>query len=113
MTSVLASLGPLGLALGAATIWLFRANKLSFRYLAGWCVVGVGLVVTSLVSAAVGRGRHTSLEVLAVGGLTLLIAILVQLSISVSGLQRQVRDVAERLALLLADRDATDPEPDA
>lgn len=88
----------------SASVVLYRRKFLSVRYFVGWVVFGASLGVGSLVLAVV-HGRVRS-EVLAVGlvsmGLITLLGLLVQLSISVSGLQRQLRQVAQAVALLSA-----------
>jgi Uncharacterized conserved protein (DUF2304) len=98
-------------ALLVASVVLYRGKFLSVRYFVGWVVVGASLGVGSLVLALV-HGRVSS-EVLTVGlvslGLITLLGLLVQLSISVSGLQRQLRQVAQAVALLGANQ-AEDPD---
>jgi hypothetical protein len=99
------------IALIVASVVLYRGKFLSVRYFVGWVVVGASLGVGSLVLALV-HGRVSS-EVLTVGlvslGLITLLGLLVQLSISVSGLQRQLRQVAQAVALLGANQ-AEDPD---
>jgi hypothetical protein len=90
------------IALLVASVALYRGKYLSVRYFVGWVAVGASMGIGSLVLALV-HGRVGS-EVLAVGlvslGLITLLGLLVQLSISVSGLQRQLRQVAQAVALL-------------
>ena len=85
-----------------ASVILYRRKFLSVRYFVGWVVVGASLGVGSLVLAVVhGRVRSEVLTATAVSvGLIVLLGLLVQLSISVSGLQRQLRQVAQAVALL-------------
>ncbi len=85
-----------------ASVILYRRKFLSVRYFVGWNVVGASLGVGSLVLAVVhGRVRSEVLTATAVSvGLIVLLGLLVQLSISVSGLQRQLRQVAQAVALL-------------
>jgi hypothetical protein len=90
------------IALLVASVVLYRGKLLSVRYFVGWVAVGASLGIGSLVLASV-HGRVRS-EVLTVGlvslGLITLLGLLVQLSISVSGLQRQLRQVAQAVAVL-------------
>jgi hypothetical protein len=90
------------IALLVASVVLYRGKFLSVRYFVGWVAVGASLGIGSLVLASV-HGRVRS-EVLTVGlvslGLITLLGLLVQLSISVSGLQRQLRQVAQAVAVL-------------
>ena len=93
---------------GAALIFfvfvLARRRLMTTRYALGWMVIGllvlVGAFVTNLVGE-VGRvaGMTPTAVFLAVATIVLL-AITLQLSISVSGLQSQVRDLSESHALL-------------
>jgi hypothetical protein len=83
---------------------LARRGRLSFRYTVGWLVV----FTLSLLSAPVlpimelvSRNLHLApASVFAVAALALLVVISVQLSISISGLQEQVRQLNEDLAFL-------------
>lgn len=83
---------------------LARRGRLSFRYTIGWLVV----FTMSLLSAPVlpfvrlvSRNLHLGpSSVFAVAALGLLVMISVQLSISISGLQEQVRQLNEDIAFL-------------
>jgi hypothetical protein len=97
------------LALGGAALifvvfLLARRRLMTTRYALGWMLIGLlvllGAFVTNLVGE-VGRiaGMTPTAVFLAVATIVLL-AIALQLSISVSGLQSQVRDLAEDQALL-------------
>lgn len=86
------------------TAWLVRRKLLSLRYAAGWMFVGglavVGSIGTPLVEPIADLfGMSPTGVLLGVATVTFLV-IAVQLSISVSGLQSQLRDVAESAALL-------------
>lgn len=93
-----------------ASVVLYRRKLLSVRYFVGWAAVGVSLGVGALVLALVnGKVRSEVLTASVVStGLLVLLGLLVQLSISVSGLQRQLRQVAQAVALLSAGRQADD-----
>ena len=83
---------------------LARRGRLSFRYTIGWLIV----FTLSLLSAPVlpfmdlvSRNLHMGpASVFAVAALVLLAMIAVQLSISISGLQEQVRQLNEDTAFL-------------
>jgi hypothetical protein len=83
---------------------LGRRQKLSFRYAAGWLSLGVlGVIagVLSPLSEPLARHLHvTPAALLAIGAMILLLVLCVQLSISISGLQEQVRTLAEESAFL-------------
>ena len=97
--SVGAAVALLGFALAAASFRLFRKGLLSFRYFLGWVAVGAALLSSALGFLLVGVPTRTELAIAGFLFAALLLALLVQLSISVSGLQRQLRDVAEAVAL--------------
>lgn len=95
---------------GLVVFRLSRQQRLSFRYTVGWlslCAIGVlagfFIPIVQPISEAL---RLTPAAFLALGALTLLVAICIQLSISISGLQQQVRRLSEELALqeLIHDR---------
>ena len=102
------------LAVGACTAFLLsvhklaRIKRLSFRYALGWIALGAtGLVAAAVVPFAseIAHVLHLSpAGVLATGAVVLLVAICVQLSISISGIQEQTRLLAEELALLKAEK---------
>jgi len=83
---------------------LGRKQKLSFRYTVGWMVLGgLGVVAGLLVPVAepIAQQLQVSPSALLGGGaVVLLVTLCVQLSISISGLQEQVRTLAEEVAYL-------------
>lgn len=78
-------------------------GKLSFRYTTGWIVLfGVGLssaLLIPIVGPVAGYLKLSPAAVIAGVGVVLLLAICVQLSVSISGLQEQVRTLSEELAI--------------
>jgi len=93
-----------GFAFIGVIAWLARRELITLRYAAGWMFVGglavVGSIVTPLIEPLAELfGMSPTGVLLGVATVTLL-AIAVQLSISVSGLQSQLREVAESAALL-------------
>lgn len=89
--------------LGLGVYVLARRQLLSFRYTAGWLALfGVGALSSLLVPAAeplAGIIDVTPGVIVSAAGVLTLVAICVQLSISISGLQEQVRILAEEVAL--------------
>ena len=93
-----------GVLLGIAAITLARKRLITLRYAVGWLAVGivtlVGAAAASLVTPIAKLFSMTATGVLLAGATGLMVAIAIQLSISVSGLQAQVRELAEAHALL-------------
>lgn len=83
---------------------LGRRQRLSFRYAVGWMLLGsLGLVAGVLVPLAEPLADLLSVSpaaLLGLGGMILLLVLCVQLSISISGLQEQVRSMAEESSFL-------------
>jgi len=92
-----------GLALVALVILVARRQLITVRYALGWIFIGLLVIIGSLFAGLVpGLGEiagMTPTAVLLVGAVVVLVGIAIQLSISVSGLQRQLRDAIEREAL--------------
>ncbi len=93
----------LAFAGGTLVIILARRQMLSFRYAAGWLVL---LTVTALsgilipVTRPLAESLSTTPGVLVSGmAIMILVLICIQLSVSISGLQKQVQRLAEELAL--------------
>lgn len=95
----------LGSGIFAVAIYtLAKRQRLSFRYAAGWMLLAImGIMIgvlrwtVSPISMFLGI---TQIAVLSSVAVVLLICICVQLSISISGLQSQLRDIAEAIALI-------------
>jgi len=91
------------LAFAIFVVYLARQQRISFRYTVGWlvlCVIGAlsGLlipVITPLASAL----QLDAFSLVGAAAIVVLLALCVQLSISISGLQRQVQLLNEDLAL--------------
>jgi hypothetical protein len=93
-----------GLGMFAVVFALSRRQLLSLRYALGWMSVSALLVVAAIVLALVG-GISESLPItptglLAATGLAFVLAITLQLSISLSGHQDAIRQLSEANALL-------------
>lgn len=89
-----------------ATIVLILARRqlISLRYALGWTLISsigiLGALVTPFVRPVAELFGMSPTGVLLAGATLVLLAITLQLSISVSGLQAQLRDLAEAHALL-------------
>ena len=107
----------LALAGGTLVIILARRQMLSFRYAAGWLVL---LTMTALsgilipVTRPLAESLSTTPGVL-VSGMAILIIVLIciQLSVSISGLQKQIQKLAEELALKEINADRRDQHQDS
>jgi hypothetical protein len=94
----------------AFAIRLGRKHKLSFRYTIGWIALGcVGILASFLLplaqpfSVMMNLSPSAFLSLIAVA---LLVIICVQLSISISGMQSQIRVLVEEVAFLNKQGDA-------
>ena len=90
-------------AFAIAIIMLSRRNRISFRYTMGWltlsalsAVGGLLLPVIEPLSRKFQLGAFSLVGALAV---IVLLSLCIQLSISISGLQRQLRKLNEDIAL--------------
>ena len=84
--------------------FLTKRQRISFRYTVGWFVVffisaTAGLFVSLVSPIAELLQISTSMVFVGIVVIALLL-ISIQLSISISGLQRQLRDLVENVALL-------------
>ena len=93
-----------GVLLAGAIVLLVRRRLISTRYALGWLAIAVLVILGAAFTGAVGSvgevAGMTPTAVFLAGATILLLAITIQLSISVSGLQSQVRDLTEANALL-------------
>lgn len=102
MQMLLAAL--IGIILLTVVVWLSQRGLLSFRYAMGWiAVASTGILAGLFIPFAEPLARALGLSsaaLLAIIGLIFFVSIAIQLSISISGLQKQVRTLAEELARL-------------
>lgn len=91
------------LFLGVVVV-LARRQLITLRYAIGWTAIAItavlGAALTPLVQPLAAVFGMSPTGVLLVAATVALLGITVQLSVSVSGLQSQLRDVAEANALL-------------
>ena len=104
-TTLQTTIGALFSLIFLTTVYrLGRNQKLSFRYTVGWMILGaLGVLAGLLVPVAepIAKQLHVAPSaLLGVGAVILLVVLCVQLSISISGLQEQVRRIAEETAFL-------------
>lgn len=94
----------IGLALLVVVVRLSRLGQLSFRYTIGWiAVASIGILGGLLVPLAEPVANALGISaaaLLALLALVFFVVISVQLSISISGLQKQNRTIAEAVARL-------------
>jgi len=93
-----------GIALVVSVVRLSRRGQLSFRYTVGWiAVASIGILSGLLVPLAEPIANALGLSaaaLLALLALIFFVVISIQLSISISGLQKQNQTLAEELARL-------------
>ena len=86
-----------------AIIMLSRRNRISFRYTMGWLTLSVlGAVGGLLIPVIEPLSRKFQLDAFSLVGalaVIVLVGLCIQLSISISGLQQQLRKLNEDLAL--------------
>jgi len=81
-----------------------RLQKLSFRYTVGWLVLGgLGVFAGLMIPIAEPVAKLLKLSpsaLLGAGAVCLLVILCVQLSVSISGMQEQIRKLAEEASYL-------------
>lgn len=91
------------LAIGGLVLLLARRQRLSFRYAVGWllfvCLGAISSLLLPAVQPIASALGVTPGVVVSSFAVIALLAICIQLSISISGLQEHVRTLAEELAL--------------
>ena len=109
--ALLITIGGVGLA--AIILLLARRRLISLRYTLGWLAVATTVTVSSLFAGLVkpvaDRFEMSPTAVFLASATVLLVGISIQLSISVSGMQNQIRQLAEANALLSARVDELSP----
>ena len=96
-----------GAAMLFVTAKLARQRKLSFQYASGWIGVSLAVIASSLLTPLVNPIAKwfsmTGTAVFLVVAVAFVVAVCVQLSVSVSLLHERMRDLAEANALLRAE----------
>ena len=99
-------------ALGFAILIIARRQLISFRYTIGWlglcAVTFLGALLVPVVEPVARFLKVDPFTVVGGSAFLILLGICIQLSISISGLQRQFHDVNEVVALL---RDKVENDP--
>ena len=102
----------IALLMGSFILAIARRQLISFRYTLGWlglCAVTLlGALLVPVVEPIARILRVDPFTVVGGSAFLILLAICIQLSISISGLQRQLRQVNEVVALL---RDKVENDP--
>jgi hypothetical protein len=100
--SLLVALGGVGLLI--VVFLLARRGLLSLRYALGWMAVSMLLLAAAVLLVLIGGISHslpiTPTGLLAAVGLAFVLAVCLQLSISLSGQQEAIRALSEANALL-------------
>lgn len=93
----------LSLGLMVAVFQFAQKQKISFRYAAGWMVLfGVGVIggiVVPLIAPLAESLNLAPISIVVGSAVFVLLIICVQLTVSISALQAQVRQLSERIAL--------------
>ena len=93
----------LATVLSAGVIYSSRKQKISFRYTVGWLILfgfmALGGLAISKIEKVADQFEVSPAAFIAAISAFLLLGLCVQLSISISGLQRQLRKVNEDVAL--------------
>ena len=86
---------------------LVHRRRLSFHFATGWVAVSVAVIAASLLTRFVNPIANwfhmTGTAVFLVVAVAFVVAVCVQLSVSVSGMHDRIRDLAEANALLRAE----------
>ena len=104
----------ISVAFMALVVFLTKRQMISFRYTVGWFMVffisaTAGLFVSLVAPIADFLQISTSMVFVGIVAIVLLL-ISIQLSISISGLQRRLHDLAEQVALVKEDVGRDDRE---
>ena len=102
-TLQLIEIAVVALLFAVGIVRLARLQLISFRYTVGWLALAVVALLAGVLIPLVGPiARILQVDeftLVAAAAVILLLLVCIQLSISISGLQRQVRKIAEELAL--------------
>jgi hypothetical protein len=93
---------------------LARRQRISFQYAVGWLTL-LSLALLSgllvpLVEPLARTVRLSAVAVLLAVSISILLAVCIQLSISISGLHRQIRRIHEELAIVRAQNESQNDE---
>ena len=92
-----------GLLMATAIYILARRGRISFRYTVGWlvlCLFGITAGASlPIVEPLAEKLKVTPAALLGIGAIVLFLAISVQISISISGMQEQIRSLTEEAAV--------------
>ena len=96
-------IGAVGLVFTLSILYLAQRQRISFRYTMGWltlCVISAftGLLIP-LIKPLAAKLQLDAFALIGSSAIILLLALCIQLSISISGLQKQVQQLNEDLAM--------------
>jgi ABC-type Fe3+ transport system permease subunit len=93
---------------------LVHRRRLTFGFASGWVAVSIAVIASSLLTPLVNpiarQFSMTGTAVFLLVAVAFIVAVCIQLSISVSGLQERIRDLAEANALLRAELERRDDD---
>lgn len=102
----------IAIIMGFFVLFISRRHFISFRYTVGWlglcAVTFLGALLVPVVEPVARFLKVDPFTVVGGSAFLILLGICIQLSISISGLQRQLHDVNEVVALL---RDKVENDP--
>jgi uncharacterized membrane protein YfcA len=91
-----------GLMMAISVYMLARRGRLSFRYTVGWlvlCLFGITAgALVQIVQPLAEKLKVTPAALLSISAVLLLVSICIQISISISGMQEQIRRLTEEAA---------------
>ncbi len=119
--SIIVKQGAVIFVCGAAMLFLtarlVHRRRLSFHYASGWVAVSLAVIASSLLTPLVSPIARwfsmTGTAVFLVVAIAFVVAMCMQLSISVSALHERMRDLAEANALLRAELERRSPPVEA
>lgn len=95
-------------------VMLARAQRISFQYAVGWLVLlTVALlsgILVPLVEPVARASKLSAVTLLVALSVSILLAVCIQLSISISGLHRQIRRLHEEVVILRANVESHEHE---
>ena len=96
-------IGAVGLVFTLSILYLAQRQRISFRYTMGWLTLSVISAFTGLLIPLI-KPLATKLQLdafafIGASAIIILLALCIQLSISISGLQKQVQQLNEDLAM--------------
>ena len=97
-------------------IWLVRRGRLKERFALLWIAIGVGMIATVAVRSLLDRsseflGIRAGTTLLFLLAIVFLLALILHVSVIISGLEEKVRDLAQASALHEVEHQDSSAEP--